>query len=504
MNRRNFALSWGRKLFFGLSWPLTSLLGLIYLKSFIFPESGVESLYFATTYIGLFGLLNVLVYFLLYYPIVSLMPSYYISRLWSLILILALNSFVLLDALSFSTYHLHIYSYLSQLFIEKGFSYLLVSDAGVIALSVGMLIFGLLVWIRGEMIWRFMQTRFSNPVKNWYIVFIIFCFVISRFTYHYGNVHPKLAEVFPANFYLVKNKVSDHKDNRRFYYPTDSLGCTYKTNPNIVMIVIKEWNKDQMNPEVMPMVSHMRDHGISFNSHYGVSKDPHGGVFSLFYSIPASYRTSAVGTTPALMDELQRRKYEILSFDGDQISAPSTNDEKVMEQFRSWIVNRSGEEIKPYFLSMSFNQHPFDVDKMIGEVILTLQKEKLLASTHIVMTGAFAGKDSDIVPYLYVNPDRKDGEYNGISSHYDVMPNLMQKTWGCKKAFKAASIGKSYADKDVEWLLITGQDSFKIIDFKNQNITTVEDGTIKDSGTNPRHELIFSALKTMTVFSKNR
>ncbi len=91
MNRRSFVLSWGRKLFFGFSWPLTSLIALTYLRSYIVPHTTADWAYFIATYVGHFGMLNAIVYFLVYCPIVLLMPSYYISRFWSLILIMSLN-----------------------------------------------------------------------------------------------------------------------------------------------------------------------------------------------------------------------------------------------------------------------------------------------------------------------------------------------------------------------------------------------------------------------------
>ena len=81
MNRRQFALSWGRKLFFGLSWPLSIVLALLYARSFILPANGVDWIYYVASIIGQTGLLTVVFYFVLFCPLVMLFPFYYVSRI---------------------------------------------------------------------------------------------------------------------------------------------------------------------------------------------------------------------------------------------------------------------------------------------------------------------------------------------------------------------------------------------------------------------------------------
>lgn len=497
MNRRKFVLSWGRKLFFGLSWPLSVMLAMVYLRAFILPESSVDWIYFVLMFFGYFGLVNAGMYFLLYCPIVLLMPTYYVSRIWSLLLILALNLFILLDALSFSSYHYHLYSFLSKLYLEEGVIYLMGSQAGLIITSVALIVFAVLIWLRGEMIWRSMQGRFSNPVKNWYLIVILIALLSAKLLYHYAEVHPKLSEIFPFDQNFSRKVVDAHNDNRKFFYPSDSVNCQGRYNPNVIFITLREWNHSQLSPETTPILSHMKRHSISYNSHYNVALDADGGMFSLKYSIPSSYSSSIHDTKPVIEQELQKRKYEVLDFAG-------LDDASTMETFRQWIANRSGEEIQPYYLGMTFRGHALDVDKLIGEVVLTLEKEKILSQSHVVITGAYSGEGYDTIPFIYATPERKSHESNDVTSVYDVVPSLMQKIWGCKKVFKVASVGHPLENKERDWLLVTGKDDFKIVDYVNKNVTTVKDGTITDTSSTPRHELIFSALKMMTSFSKSR
>ncbi len=509
MNNRKFAQSWGRKMFFGLSWPLTSFLAVIYLRSFIVPSGSTAVTYFAATFIGHFGLLNALTYFLLYCPVVFLMPSYYVVRFWSLILILGLNLFVLMDAISFSSYHLHIYSYLSKLYFQEGFQHLFGSSTAFVILAFGVMAVSIVLWVRGEMIWRNMQGRFSNPVKNWYLVVIFICFVIGQSMFHYSNIHPKLSDVFPLNQNFSRKLQGDHGDNRKFFYPKDSLNCSGKARPNIVMIVAKEWNANQFTPEAMPEVFHMKKHSISFNSHYGTGVDAESGLFSLLYSIPASYVTSIGDRQSAFISELQERHYEIVNFGQGSNFSINGNDQETIQKFRTWVTSRSGNETKPYFLSIMVNGSAADLDKQIKEIVLSLAEQNILERSYFVVTGAYSSGLSSRIPYLLTTPDRRQAEVNAISSHYDILPSLMQRLWSCKQSFKMASIGQPLDRPERDWLLVTGQNVFKVIDLKNNNISTVSNGSISDSsltGANhkARHELIFSALKAMTSFSKPR
>lgn len=508
MNRRSFVLSWGRKIFFGISWPLSTLIALLYLKSFVLPQTPTDWVYYVTTLIGHYGIANAIVYFLLYCPIVLLMPTYYVSRFWSLLLILILNLFILLDAVAFSSYQLHIYSFLSKLVMSEGVQNLVGANGTMIG-AIGLVVLALVIWIRGERVWRYMQTRFSNPVKNWYLVLIVLCLLIGKSIYHYGSIDPRLSSLFPLDFNPKREDENKVVDTRTLHYPSSKLSCTGKNNPNIVMIVIKEWSQEQLNPELMPNVFHMKKHGMSFNSHYSVSTDANGGIFSLYYSIPSSYQTTAKDVSPAIMTELDRRQYEIVDLGNDATatSSPSEHDEKTLQSFKDWANNRSSDLIQSYSLNLTFIQHAGEVDKLIQSVVLELQKEGLLKDTYIVMTGGHSGPSSLMMPLLVFTPDRKADEIDHATSSYDVIPTLMDTALGCKKVYHSVGLGKSLFDEGRDWLLVSGKDNFKILDLSKSVLTTVAGGNISDVSlkggeAQPRRELIFKALKINNKYTK--
>lgn len=483
MNRKKFAHSWGRKLFFGLSWPLSLALGLIYLKSFILPVTITDFVYFIVTYIGHFGLLNALVYFFLFAPVTSMMPSYYVSRFWSLVLILGLNLFILIDGLCFSIYHLHLYSFLYKFFATEGIVSVVKNDLGEIIIYVGIAMAALVIWIRGELHWRTMQGRFSNPIKNWYVVLIALFIVGSKLIYFYGDVDPKLASIFPFD-YNYPEKASSFNANQRIYYPKQALGCQTKTNPSVVLFVVKNLTVKNFNETDMPHLFQMQKHSVSYTSHMNPSSNVEGSLFSLLYSIPASYAPIASHIRPALMNVLEDKKYEIIKIEND------------MASFQNWIKNHSNDDRKPFFLTVLLDQS--NADGIIQEMVLELQSEDFLEGTHLIFTSA--SSENGRIPFFYALPSRTKSAVDTLTTHYDVMPTLMKNFWNCKNVFEAASVGAPLGSTGRDWYLSSDINGFKINDLKTESSIEVVDGRDKEIG-NPRRGLIFQALESLNFFN---
>lgn len=495
MNRRKFVLSWGRKIFFGMSWPLTSLIGLLYLKSYIIPQGAADFIYFITTFIGHYGLLNAAVYFLLYAPIVLLMPSYYVSRFWSLFLILLLNLLVLVDATIFSSYQYHAYSFIFKLLVEGGLKYLPDRSTLTILVPCGVIFISVVLWIRGEIIWRSMQRRFSNPVSNWYLLLILVCLLIGQGLFYNGIVQTRLSSVFPLNYNLQSENAAVSSFSK-YYYPTSSIECSKKEHKNFIFFVVKNWSSSDFNEVSMPHVWAMKKHAQVFNSHYPAAFDTKGGEFVFKYSVSGNYTDLAQKKEPVFEKELQKRNYEISKFENT-------------ESLKNWMINRAGDEIQPFYVYVTLNGSVGEVDKSIQDSINLLQKENLLSGTFIVMIGAFGGNEMTPTPLLMMTTEREDIEFRHITSHYDVIPTIMDRELGCKKAYQYASIGKSLYEEGQDWLFVAEGQNFKIIDFKSSSTTKFENHTLIDGPLNGnqgevRRKLVFEGLKLRSKFSKPR
>lgn len=490
MNRKKFVFAWGRKIFFGLSLPLSCLLGAIYLKGHVLPQGITEWIYFTLSTVGHFGLLNALAYFVLFAPVVALMPSYYIARFWSITLVIALNLFILVDAISYSQYQMHIYSFLGKLYWESGLEYLMPSQLmmGVVA---ALFCYAVFLWIRGESYWRQMQGRFSNPIRNWYVVLILFSFIASKGLYYYGDVHPEISHLIPMDVNLPK-VVSQRNEKRNFHYPKNLL-CNGKQTPNFIMVTLKEWGSDELTLERMPHVFAMKRHAVNFINHHNVAFNSQSGLFSLFYSIPASYESMVVNTKPFFLDEMNKRQYEILDW--------GRSNEEAFTTFKNWATERPEDDEKPFFISLVVNRKASEADVMIQEMVSILQKQGLLNNTHIVLTGGNSGQDfNQRIPLLYFTPERKFAEVTHATTHYDVIPTLVSKMWNCKNAYELTGVGKSLWDQERSWLLATGAGHLKITDLETNAIMEVLGGSLKIEGP-ARKEIVFPVIKLVNKFS---
>jgi membrane-anchored protein YejM (alkaline phosphatase superfamily) len=504
MNRRKFSLSWGRKLFFGISWPLSCVLGLIYFKSILPPKDFSSWLYLIFNHLGHYGLLNVLAYFLLYCPVVLLLPTYYVSRFWSLILILGLNSLILIDGLTFATYHSHLYGFLSQLVREEGITLIFGSSGSFIVALASLVVFAILVWIRGEQIWRAMQRRFNNQVKNWYLIFIVVTFMLGHALMFFGRANSELSTLYPVNIYQ-RSTFGPESGLHGIHYPKEKLVCGGRANPNLVVISIREWSKDQLDPETMPNTTHLQTHAQTYSSHWGVSSTGEDGIFSLLYSIPATFK-HGIGSVPAAIEgEASKRNYAVTKISSEGNGDPVQHDSKIIDSFR--LLSPTFSEGKPFFVTLTFHQHASEVDKLINDLVLMLQKSGKLSETYLVLTGGFSGDVSKEVPLLVFTPDRSSQQIAHKTSHYDVMPTLMEKMWSCKNAFQA-SMGKSLKDEKRDWLLISGPQSFSVLDFQNQMMTKVSASSILDTPLAPGgkrdRKLLLKVLRKMKEFNRSR
>jgi membrane-anchored protein YejM (alkaline phosphatase superfamily) len=493
MNQRKFAFSWGRKIFFGISWPLSLLVGLLYLRSFILPQSFQEVCYYLLNWVGHFGLLNAIVYYLLFCPVILLMPTYYVTRFWSLFLVIFFNLLIFLDALSFTSFSYHLDSFVGKLLLEEGIHHILGLNAYLWIMAIVVVILSGLLWFRGEIIWRKMQARFSNPVSNWYFLMIVLFIGITRLIYHTGSMNPLLTELFPLNFQFSPK--SQEKGQRKLFYPSGKVVCTGKKNPNIVFFVMDVMSEDGWTSNRMPVLYHMKKHAVHFLNHQSVSSDIISGRFSFFYSIPASYSALNSKVGPVFFNELSSRQYQVVEIDenADGVSK--------LDKFRGWIENLKASDEKPFYLSFRFKEQPEEVDTMIRTITLELEKKDLLTDTEIIFTGAWSGEGKSKIPLMLISSSKKSQEVYHITTPYDVIPSLMENFWGCKRVFKAASIGKPLDKEGEDWLLVHGGEGIGIKDLVTHGFTLLGVGKVVEGEPPARRALIFPALRKMNQFT---
>ncbi|CAM4120721.1 DUF3413 domain-containing protein [Flavobacterium antarcticum] len=176
-----------------------------------------------------------------------------------------------------------------------------------------------------------MFTLFSNSIYAW-----------SDANY-YGSI-TQTKEVFPVYFPLTadslllklglvdlersKNKsVATENTSNTIAYPSQPIRSDNPVQKNIIYIVIDTWRWDCMTAEITPNIYAFAKKSIVFDNHMSGSNMTTGGIFSLFYGIPATYfqNFTTQQIAPVLMNELQKQKYQFHVFASSTLENPPFN-----------------------------------------------------------------------------------------------------------------------------------------------------------------------------------
>lgn len=503
MDRQRFALSWGRKVFFGLLWPLLVLLSLVFLKSGLLPKDSTSVFYFVFTTVGYYGLLTAILYFLFYAPFAVLFPTYYFVRLWSALLIVMSCALIFLDALVFSEYRFHINRLVFELLSAKGPA--LIFNGSLtpyfVAAGVGVFIF-FFVWVRGEWTWRIMQRRFSNPVKNWYFILIVVCLGISHYiwknqrTSFYGN-EITLASLYPLNYqeiFFPKSLSEVAASRSRFHYPKKDLKCQQKTKPNIIFIVAEGLMNHSLSEESTPFLVHLRDHGMNFTTHLTGGGGADDNLFRILYGIPATYRPESPASP--LISEAQKEGYTFSLI--SERTVPGIPVSPV--RYEDWKISDTEDGApKFFFFELGFSDSSV-TDQKVSDIFSRLQKADLLSGSSVVVT-SLESSQWEPVPMILILPDRTHGNWGHRTTHYDIAPTILSKLFHCKTSFSAYSYGKSLTESPArDWEIFGDEHTFRIVDFTNHNVIETDWHGRVNSGGVDRGELVLKASREISRF----
>lgn len=505
MERRRFALSWGRKIFFGLGWPILCLLSLVFLKSGVVPKDATSAIYFILTTIGYYGAITTILYFIGYAPVALIFPTYYFVRLWSAFLILLASAVILLDGIIFGEYRFHINKLIVKIFSSEGLAAIFNGSMSPYFITAGVVVFMFFVlWIRGEWTWRVMQRHFSNPVKNWYFILIFACLGISHLIWmnhrvsFYGN-EITLASLFPVNYqeiFFPKIHAMEASAATSLNYPKKDLKCKPNGPSNIIFIVLENFRHQAVNAEETPFLLHLQGHGMNFNTHLSGGGSAEDNLFRLVYGIPASYRPEV--QAPVMVTELKKAGYEFAVFSQRKIPG-------LPAQQSDWATWESKLKDKdptiPFFLFFDLTgSSPSEIDLRLKETFTHLMTSRLLAGSTVVITGTEAS-EWEAVPMVLVLPDRLKGEWNHRTTHYDLAPTILRKILNCRASFSAYSYGKDLTEAPArDWEVFGNENNFRIVDFTNHKVIESDWHGRINSGDSDRSDLVLKASRELSRF----
>ncbi len=112
------------------------------------------------------------------------------------------------------------------------------------------------------------------------------------------------------------------------YYPQHPLACSPPARPlNVLIVLIEAWRPDEMNPQVTPHIAAFAQQSTRFEQHYSGGNATRFGVFSLFYGIPGGYWKQVLAThTPAAMIRaFQDQDYRLAIYASASLASPEFN-----------------------------------------------------------------------------------------------------------------------------------------------------------------------------------
>ena len=434
----------------------------------LFPK-----IYFLLNTIGHFGLLTLipLLFTLLFFWITKAQKaSKIVFSTLSVFFILVLK----LDANIFSQFRYHLSPIVLNMMFGKR-----ASDTFQFCLSnVLMAVFFIILIIALQFLFYYLAKRIVLRRENLKIKITSITFVIlllfTNLTYawadvnfyrpviQYKNVYPAFypltAESLMLKLNLVDaeevkkhNAIDDMIEENGLQYPLHPIIATENTKKkNVLFLIVDSWRFDCMTKEITPNIYNLSLKSQQFLNHKSGSNMTTGGIFTLFYGIPATYfeAFTTVGKSPVFMDELRKQNYDLGIFGSSTLENPPFNrnvfanilnlrlfskgetpSERDIEITNEWMAKINKQEPgKPFFGYLFYDAaHGFDypknyktpflptldevdyleldddydskplinryknslhfIDNEIGKIIKQLEEKNLLENTIIVITG---------------------------------------------------------------------------------------------------------------------
>jgi len=332
---RRRLLRWG-SWFALLNAGLLALVGARYLWYYLSLGPSPGWIYAVLAFVGQMSVLAYLP-FLLLVPVLLLVPSPRLVLALSVLLGTAVLSFLVLDSLLFADnrYHLSVLT----------FSLLAPRTRAFVALYfvLGLVIEAMLaLWL-----WR----RSAQPIwqgRGRYIaIVIVACFLSSHLIHLFAEAHyyvpvtsftRYLPLYFPlkdarrlARWGLVDPARARDRDlvaslgrppGGELRYPRAPLRCEPRAPLlNVLLIVIDAMRADSLAPGTAPLMATFAEGARRFDTHYSGGNSSRAGMFSIFYSIPASYWDDFADDhrPPVLMDLFRQYGYQLGLFSSSPV-----------------------------------------------------------------------------------------------------------------------------------------------------------------------------------------
>ncbi|MGF1730866.1 DUF3413 domain-containing protein [Photobacterium kasasachensis] len=382
-------ISWGHWFsFFNIIAAM--LLGTRYIAHSEWPETILGQLYLGLSWVGHFGFLVFGFYILVLFPASFLIPSQRLMRLFAVLVGTIGLTGLLLDTHAYESLDLHLSPLVWDLLLsgEKTdlnarWQYLFVAVPAIFLMQL----------ILSEWLWRKLRKLTRKHVGVPIAVIFGFCFLSSHLIYIWADAnlyrpvtvqrsnfplsYPMTAKTFMEKHgWLDKQEYAKRLDaqgiaeSEHIRYPMNKLAFNDQgTGQNVLIVMIDSLRSDMVNKETMPYLTAFAQQNLNYSNHYSASNENAGGVFGLFYGLPAGYINSvrSANSSPVLLDTLKKRGYQFGLFSGNGFETSiyseaifssrklaeiadetvTNSDTKAIAEWKDWLDTQSNDS--PWF-----------------------------------------------------------------------------------------------------------------------------------------------------------
>ncbi|NOJ16523.1 DUF3413 domain-containing protein [Vibrio jasicida] len=511
------------------------------------PLTFLQEYYLLATQFGWLGLIAL--------PLMlgCLLLSFLPTRMFKVVVItIAITLLIMLkvDILVFQQYKLHINGLLIRMFFEGGrdvfeiswMSWLIfISDIALLAIGLACT-----VWLANKLaqsrakfvivaVWfsLLLSTQVIHAYKN-----ALYDDEVSQFSNNWPLYYPLTARKFIYRHHLVDETIASQNrvelkniESSSLNYPLAPINVEPKAKqPNVLFILVDAWRYSDATPEIMPNVSKFSEKTVNFSQHMSGGNSTQAGIFSLFYSLPATYWDSfyASQKSPVFMDTLQNQGYRMGIFGSAPLTSPPLS-RTVFKKVKDLTLKQTGEtqikrdqqitdefihfqkqdSDKPYFSFLFYDSahgtsfpelefakfkpywervdhillnNDFDaslyhnryknslyfIDSLIAKVLKNVDLENTIVvitsdhgeefNDHKMNYWGHTGNYSDTqvhVPLYVYLPDQQPEQINYRTTHYDIVPTLMNELFDVQGDTQSYSVGRDLFDNCVprDWFI---------------------------------------------------
>lgn len=317
---------------------LLAVIGLHYLWYYAALGPSAAWVYAGLAFIGHLSFLAYAPY-LLVVPVIVLFPRSSVVLPISVLLAAVILSFLVLDGLVFAEtrYHLSVLSF--SLLAPQTWAFLVLYF--VLGLAIEALLAG---WV-----WRRTATSPRRRIGRYLAVGLAACFAASHLMHAWAEAHhyvpvTAFTRYLPLYFPLKDSRrmarlglidQARARENRLrasfgrpargdLNYPLAPLRC-HPPSPllNVLLVVIDGMRADALTPDIAPRLSKLATEAIRFDTHYSGGNASRPGMFSLFYSLPATYwdAFADIARPPVVMDLFREYAYQLGLFSSAPVNS---------------------------------------------------------------------------------------------------------------------------------------------------------------------------------------